>query len=311
MNFQQLEYAIAVHRLKHFGKAADSCHITQATLSAMIIKLEQELNIELFDRSKKPIKTTDTGVRFVEIAERVLKEQAAFFKLDQAEEHIIGELKIGIIPTIANTLLPLILPMVMRDHPDLKLHIAEITTEEIKQQLMMDHIDLGILATPLDDELLEEHILYYEPMMIYGIDNVDKGYVTSKDVKNQRIWLLEEGHCFRNQAITICEVREKDMRENNLNFRGSSFDTLINLTDGFGGYTLLPELYAGTMSDLRKSKTKQFQKPVPVREVSIVTYRQLSKQNAVTYLSNLIKNQIPPLLSSHQFKNAEMEIIGI
>jgi LysR family hydrogen peroxide-inducible transcriptional activator len=311
MNFQQIKYVLAVHKHKHFGMAAESCHITQATLSAMIKKLESELNLEIFDRSKHPIKTTDQGEAFMAIAKKILYYKSEIQALSQQDIPLAGELRIGIIPTVANTLLPIILPAITSNFPELKLKITEITTDEILQQLLMDKLDLGILATPLDNDDFDETILYYEPMMIYGIADQQKGYVSSEDVKDKRIWLLEEGHCFRNQVMTICEIREKELYDTNLEFEGSSFETLLNLTDTFGGYTLIPELYYMELSKEKQARTKYFQPPVPVREISIVSYRPAVKANAVSYLKGLITELVGGKVSTNKYQNNQLDIIGI
>ncbi len=311
MNFQQLEYVMAVHKHKHFGIAADSCHITQATLSAMIKKLEEELKVLLFDRSRKPIQTTDMGLQFIETARTILQQKELLFSLNKQTEKLEGKLSIGIIPTVANSLLPIILPSILKENQKLQLTISEITTEEIKTQLIMDKIDIGILATPINDKQFDEHILYYEPMMIYGILDKKKEYVNSKDIKNGNIWLLEEGHCFRNQALTVCEIKEKELSPSNLNFMGSSFETLLNLTDKFGGYTLVPELYYKNMPKQKQNKTKHFQKPIPVREISIVTYRHFAKNQTIKYLTSLIQALVNTNLSTKSYKNKDLDIIGI
>ncbi len=310
MNFQQLEYAIAVDKAKQFWQAAEDCHITQATLSAMVRKLEDELGLVLFDRSRKPIKTTQEGLAFIEIAKDIIRRRDDLFEIKEGDEQLKGIIKLGIIPTIATSLLPLVLPEIVKENPELKLEVVELTTEEIKKQLYADKIDYGILATPVDEEDLDEHIIYYEPMMVYGITS-DKAYVTSKDVRGGQIWLLEEGHCFRNQALTICEIKEKLLSNQNLQFKGSSFETLLNLTDSFGGYTLLPELYFKDLPDQRKLKSKHFETPVPVREISLLSYRQVGNKRAIEYLVDKISDLIKPLLSSSKLKNSEMDIIGI
>lgn len=311
MNFQQLKYVLAVHNHKHFGLAAESCHITQATLSAMIKKIEQELHLILFDRSRHPIKTTEQGELFINIAKKIIIQENELRALNDDSDTLSGTLRIGVIPTIANSLLPIILPKLLNQNPDLKLKISEITTENILQQLSMDKIDIGILATPLDNEDFEETILYYEAMMVYGISDQDKGYVSSDDVKNKNVWLLEEGHCFRNQAVTICEIQEKELNQSNLDFEGSSFETLLNLTDVFGGYTLIPELYYRDLPESKKRKTKHFQTPIPVREVSMVTYSPAVKGQSVKYLKTLIIDAVANELSTKDYKNSELDIIGI
>lgn len=312
MNFQQLRYALAVHQHKHFGQAAKSCHITQATLSAMLKKLEEELGYALFDRSQQPIITTEEGQQFMGLARQILAAQQEMLGLlDQSPNTLSGALRIGIIPTIANSLLPIILPPLLSDNPDLHLDITEITTEEIQQQLKMGKIDLGILATPLEDEDIHETILYYEAMMVYGAMGEGKEFITSKDIKDNTIWLLEEGHCFREQTMTICNIKEKENTSSNLAFAGSSFDTLLNLTDRFGGYTLVPELYYDEMPQARKQKTKPFQKPIPVREISLVSYRPQSRQRTLSFLAQAIQRWVKPHLSTTQLANKDMEVIGI
>jgi len=311
MNFQQLQYVIAVHQHQHFGLAAESCHITQATLSAMIKKIELELGIILFDRSRKPVKTTDIGIEFISIARKILNHKEELHLLNKDKDHMEGKLTIGVIPTIANALLPIILPTIIEENPKLQLNLLEVTTEEIKQQLVLDKIDIGILATPINDPRFEEHILYYEPMMLYGVKDFQKKYVTSNDVKDNKIWLLEEGNCFRNQTMTICEMQEKEFLNSNLNFTGNSFETLINLTDKFGGYTLIPELYYASMTPERKKRAKHFQKPIPVREISIVTYRQHVKAKTIDYLTSIIQQAVNTILSTPSYQNKDLDIIGI
>jgi LysR family hydrogen peroxide-inducible transcriptional activator len=266
----------------------------------------------LFDRSRQPVKTTDAGLQLIEIAHQILQKRDQLFLLNNTSSELEGELSIGIIPTTANSLLPLILPSILEENPKLTLKISEITTEDIKQQLLMDKIDLGILATPLHDPRYEEHVLYYEPMMVYGVKDRKKEYVSSKDLKNNKIWLLEEGHCFRDQALTVCEIKEKEQRSSNLNFRGGSFETLLNLSDKFGGYTLIPELYyQTTLSKSKQQRTKHFRTPLPVREISIITYRQHAKNKTIAYLTKVIKEKVSGLLSTTNLANKNMDIIGI
>jgi len=313
MNFQQLEYVLAVHRHKHFGQAAENCHITQATLSAMIKKLEAELDVMLFDRSRQPVQTTEAGLKFIALAnEIILKRNQLFTIKEETTKALEGEITLGVIPTIANSLLPIILPAILTENPKLKLKVVEITTEEIIQHLNLDKIDMGILATPLQEDYLEETILYYEAMMVYGIKGKAQKYVSTKDIKSGKIWLLEEGHCFRNQMMTICDIREKNQdATSNLNFEGNSFETLLNLSDRFGGYTLVPELYFNEMPKKKQNLTKSFQTPIPVREISLVTARPYAKKMAVDYLSNRIRELVAPLLSTTQMANKDLEIIGI
>lgn len=312
MNFQQLEYVIAVDRHKHFARAAKACHITQATLSAMIKKLEQELGLVLFDRSKHPVKTTEAGQEILSQARDIIQgrnEMLSAPKITSSE--LTGEIRIGIIPTVANSLLPLILPEITSEFPKLHFNIVEITTEEIEQQLFDDRIDAGILSTPLHNELLEENVMYYEPMLVYGARDDSRKYINSAAVKNEKIWLLEEGNCFRNQSITLCDIKEKDLHPDNLSFEGSSFETLLNLTDVFGGFTLVPELYYKQMPENRKNRTKIFVAPIPVREISLVHHRPFAKKKSIDILSKRIEKIANKHLSTHKFSEKDLSIIGI
>jgi LysR family hydrogen peroxide-inducible transcriptional activator len=302
---------VAVDQHRHFAHAADHCHVTQATLSAMIKKLEGELGLVLFDRSRKPVITTEQGLQVVLLAKEILQRKEIMSELSAKPDILSGNIRLGIIPTIANSLLPIILPSLLRDHPELHLNITEITTDEIIQQIETGKIDMGILATPLDKTNLEENILYYEAMMIYGVKPDTKKYVPPKTIANQKIWLLEEGNCFRNQSITICNIREKVIEPENLSFEGSSFDTLLNLTDQFGGYTLVPELYYNLMPKEKKQKTRHFELPMPVREISLVYQRPFAKRKSIDILAGQIKSKIAGRLVTAKHAPKDLSIIGI
>ena len=295
-------------------RAAESCNITQATLSAMIKKLETELSVQIFDRSRHPIQTTDDGMLLLKKAEVILAKQQELFHLSQMDNgEMQGEIRLGIIPTMANSLLPLILPSILEQHPKLKLIISEITTEQILYQLAHNQIDFGLLATPIEDlsEAYEEQIIYYEAMMVYGIESTEKGFVSSKDVENKKVWLLEEGHCFRTQSMTLCKIREKKEQSENLQFKSNSFETLLNLSDQMGGLTLVPELYYNNLSPSRKAKTQFFQKPIPVREISILAIKPISKKRSMQKLVELIQEIVKPQLKTSTYKNRDLNIIGI
>ncbi len=312
MNIHQLEYIVAVDQHRHFAQAAEACHVTQATLSAMIKKLEQELNIKLFDRTRQPVKTTEDGQQVIELAKKMLFYRNQILDLNaKSPEQLGSSITLGIIPTVANSLLPMILPKLLKSHPNLQLKIVEITTDEIRQQLLSGKIDMGIMATPVEDDQIEENILYYEAMMVYGVTESHKKYVHKEDIRGKRIWLLEEGNCFRDQSMTICNVREKEGRPGNLTFEGSSFDTLLNLTDQFGGYTLVPELYFNLMPEKRKKKTRHFELPYPVREISLVYHRPYVKRRSIEILTKEIKDLVSRKLITCNLKPMDMSITGI
>lgn len=311
MNLQQLEYIIALDKLKSFSKAADACFITQATLSTMVKKLEEELDIVLFDRKTNPILTTDCGKEIIEEAKNAVFHASKLKEISASVKgKIEGELKVGIIPTIASSLLKRIIPDMMLKYPKLKLTIFEITTPNILQQIKLGLIDVGIVSTPLNIPEIEEEILYYEKLLVYGNTNNDKNYLIPEEISKEKIWLLEEGNCLRDQIINLCQLKRKKI-EQNLTFQPNTFETLLGFVDTLDGLTLIPELYFLDLSDEKKQKVIQFQSPIPVREVSVVFHRPYVKLRLVNCLIQEIKEKIIPLLATNFLKNNEMIIAKI
>lgn len=312
MNFKQLEYVLAVARRQHFGKAADDCEVTQATLSEMIKRLEDELGYTLFDRSSYPVKVTEEGIAFGEKAREILKiRRQMMISQHNQSGPLKGNIKLGVIPTISNRLIPMTMKSFMEAHPKLKISVEEITTDEILRRLSTDRIDLGILSTPLPKGSIEieEEILYYEPMLIYGVKNPKVKTVSRKELSNENVWLLDEKHCFRNQSLNVCGIGKKQRGLNHLDFKGSSFDSLINLCDEFGGYTLIPELFYNSLSKEKQQLVRRIQAPIPVREVSLVSARPLLKKKVMKTMAEHIRKIISPMLSSSKEANKDLDII--
>lgn len=312
MNIRQLEYVLAVDKFKNFSRAAENCHVTQATLSAMIKKLEEELDIVIFDRKSNPVLTTEEGAEILVIAEKIV--QHANQLVDRANSikgNIEGEIKIGIIPTIAGCLLPKIIRPLIEQYPRLKLEFKEITTDDMIHQLKIGQLDAGIAATPMSDKDIEENILYYEALMVYGDKDQDKRFMMPEEIKEHKIWMLEEGHCLREQFIKLCSLRKKDVLPENLKFQANSFETLLNLVDEFGGLTLIPELYFNLMPEDRKEKVTFFNQPIPVREVSMIYFRPYAKIRTIEAISTLITEQIKGTLLADTYKNSELSIAAV
>ena len=309
MNLQQLEYIIAVDRLGSFSKAASHCHVTQATLSAMVKKLEVELGLILFDRKTKPIITTDCGEEIIQEAKKVLHHSNELLSLSKSVKgHVKGKLKLGIIPTVASSLLPLIVKPILEKYPELNLDVREITTDEIVKSLKNGDIDMGILATPIEDKTIEENILYYESLLVYGTTQENQKYLAPEDISEYKLWLLEEGHCLREQFVNLCALKAKEKQPDNFKFEANSLDTLIGMVDNFGGLTLIPELYTRNLSPNRKKKVRYFQTPYPVREISIVYYRPFARFRLIQALTNDITTLIKNQLMTKDYKNTEMVI---
>ncbi len=297
MNLQQLEYIVAVDTLKHFSAAAAKCNVTQPTLSMMIQKLEEELDVKIFDRSKQPVQTTEIGQTVIDQARMILGEAGNLKKLvAQQKGTISGELRIGIIPTLAPYLLPLFLNQFLKKYPLLKLKISELTTDQIIERLNAQHLDAGILATPLKNPTLQELPLFYEQFVVYASQAekmMKKKYLLAADIDVNRLWLLEEGHCLRSQVVNLCELKRKEALLQNLDYEAGSIETLRKMVDLNNGITILPELALRDLTKTQMKNIRYFKSPAPVREVSIVTYRYFVKYHLIEALKKEILANIP------------------
>ena len=297
MNLQQLEYIIAVDKLKNFVKASESCFVTQATLSMMIKKLEEELDVKIFDRSKQPVKTTEVGEKLILQARKIILESKKLKEIITNEKGIVsGELKIGIIPTLAPYLLPLFLKQFMQNYPLVKLVINEFTTDVIMQKLKSGDLDAGILATPLHDTAITEQVLFYEKYFLYvnaKEKGFDKNYVLPKDIDVNRLWLLEEGHCMRSQILNLCALKKQKELEEHFHYNAGSIETLRNMVDTNFGMTIIPELATHNLNSSQKKRLRMFKAPTPVREISLVTHREFLKANLIQSLKETILSVIP------------------
>lgn len=318
LNFSltQLEYVLAVHKFGHFAKAAEACRVTQPTLSIQIQKLEEDLGVVLFDRSKKPVLLTDAGKRTIEQMQVILFEVRKLENLVQQsdQEQLKGELTLGIIPTIAPYILPRLLPVLDKEFPDISLKIVEKQTHEIVDTLASDEIDVGLLATPLKISKIFELPLYYEPFSL--LCRKDHPLAQSKRIKYSSlsihdIWLLEEGHCLRHQVLDVCSMktqsqatRSSSTQVRKFNFESGSLETLKNLVNSFGGYTLLPALAAKSLGS--KTVLIPFERPIPAREIGLVYRREHYKNNLIEALGEAILKSIPEELRKIRQKDLEV-----
>lgn len=311
MNLQQLEYLIAVDTHRHFVKAAEACHVSQPTLSMMIKKLEEELDIKIFDRSKQPVIPTETGVEIIHQAKVILKEAGALKEIAHSlKGELKGELKIGIIPTVAPFLLPIFLREFLRKYPEIKVKIWEFTTELIIEKLEKNILDVGILATPLNNPAILEQPLYNEEFFVYASKNesvLNKKYLLAEDIDLNHLWLLEEGHCLRSQIVNLCELKKKEVTNNNLEYEAGSIDSLIKMVDQYEGITILPELAVQHLAESQRNNIREFRAPVPVREISLVTYRHFVK----TRMLEILKQQIIGNVFQHLSQKRKQKVIDI
>ncbi|MDX8338314.1 LysR substrate-binding domain-containing protein [Draconibacterium sp. IB214405] len=293
----QLEYIVAVDTHRHFGKAAEACFITQPTLSMQIKKLEEDLEIIIFDRSKQPLIPTDVGTRIIEQARVVLKQSDEINNIVKDHKNqVSGMLRIGIIPTLAPYLLPIFVGNYKKKYPNIFIKVVEATTENIIKLLHKDLIDVGILVTPLHEEKILEKPVFYEEMLIYansGHKLHTQKEITVEDIATPEIWLLSDGHCFRDQVVNLCSYLGTTDSELPFHFEAGSLETLMNIVDREGGITLIPELAKATMSQKRAYNVKNFTNIKPLREVSLVYSRHFAKHKLINLLWKEIKDSVP------------------
>lgn len=311
MNLQQLEYIVAIDTHRHFAKAAAACHVTQPTLSSMVKKLEEEVNTVLFDRTKSPVVPTAIGVSLIEQARAILKETAVFKRMAEGTRELErGELRIGMIPTLAPYLLPLFLGSLLKNYPQLKVSIEELTTEAIVDRLVREQLDVGILATPLKVPGLKEEPLFNERFLVYASEGEVPGrkqYVLPSDIDPDRLWLLEEGHCLRSQVMDLCELRRKGGSHGHLEYVSGSIGALQRMVDTQGGLTIVPELATVEMDRKRKARLHSFKAPEPVREISTVTYRHFIKDR----LLQVLRAEIAASVGGHLVTPARAKVVPV
>lgn len=311
MTIQQLQYIVAIDTHRHFARAAEASFVTQPTLSSMVKKLEEELGVLLFDRSKSPVVPTVEGAVLVAQARVVLKEVQALKEMADAtrDEHA-GELRIGMIPTLAPYLLPLFLGELLRRHPALNVSVEELTTEVIVEQLQHGQLDVGVLAIPLGVPGLQEESLFTERFLLYvspeeGIGR--KHYVLPSEIHADRLWLLEEGHCLRSQVMDLCELREQRAGPGRFSYVSGSIEALMRMVDVQGGLTVVPELATLGMAASQLACLRQFKAPVPVREIGLVTYRHSMKDR----LQKLLREQVLAGVAPHLSPAREPRIMPV
>jgi len=306
MTITQLKYVLAVAEHQNFTKAAEHVFVTQPTLSMQIQKLEDELSIQIFDRSKKPIELTDVGKKIVNQARNIVNESARMQDVvDQEKGFIGGEFKLGIIPTVMPTLLPMFLKNFTKKYPKVHLKIEELTTAEIISKINDGHLDAAIAATPLNQEKIKERVIYFEPFVGYVPENhrlYSKKKLDRSDLDINDILLLEDGHCFRDGVINICKSLKNNTAGESFQLESGSFETLIKLSDEGFGMTLLPYLNTLEISDKQKNHLRYFNNPSPAREVSLLYKKSELKMQIVDVLYDIISGIIRGAIAFQDIK---------
>jgi len=305
MTITQLKYVLAVAEYRNFTLAAEHSFVTQPTLSMQIQKLEDELDVIIFNRKKKPIELTTIGEKIIDQAKLIVNESNRINDIvDQQKGFIGGEFKLGIIPTIMPTLLPFFLKSFIKKYPKVKLNIEELNTEEIIKKLSDGHLDAAIAATPLENEAIKERPLYYEPFVGFISSNhrlYKNEFITEDDLDIDDILLLEDGHCFKNSVLNLCK-NSNNSEKLHFHLESGSINTLIKLSKEGLGMTLIPYLHTLDLAEQDEKYLKQFNNTVPAREVSLIYHKSQLKMQLIEALKNTIDGVIRGAISFHDVK---------
>jgi LysR family transcriptional regulator, hydrogen peroxide-inducible genes activator len=295
MTLTQLEYIATLDTHRHFVLASEKCFVTQPTLSMQIQKLEEELGVKIFDRTKQPVIPTEIGAAIIAQARVILREANTVQQIigDQ-KDTMKGELRIGIIPTLAPYLLPSLFKHMRGKYPQLNMIIKETMTKDVIHELKNNRLDCGLVVTPLKDPSIKEDVLFYEELFVYVSKKnalYNKKYVLAAEINPEQLWLLEEGHCFRSQVLNLCELRKNS--DMHFKYETGNIETLKRMVDKNDGITILPELAVMEFSIPQLKFVKRLQKPGPAREVSLITHRDHIKTKLIKALKEEILGIVP------------------
>ncbi len=301
MNIQQLEYIVALDTHRHFVAAAGSCHVTQPTLTMQVKKLEEEIDVQIFNRSKKPVEPTVPGQEIITRARQILRDIADLKNFAAGEQKSIeGEFRLGIIPTLAPYLIPRFLPQFISENPNTHLRIEEIESEKLLKAMHNNEIDVGLMVTPAREKQIREIPLFYEPFLFYA--PYDHPFMHHTRIDGQlidpaKVLILTEGHCFRNQTLKICG-QKKQPNSFGFFYESGSIEALKAMVRKGIGYTLVPELSVEEATDL--PFVRHFAEPEPVREVSLVVHQNFYRHLLIERLKSAILNNLPDHFSKTQ-----------
>lgn len=322
MTITQLEYVLAVDEHRNFAAAAKRCFITQPTLSMQIKKLEAELGVLIFDRSKKPVVPTDIGIRIIAMARDGLAQLHQIPEMVREDrEGLSGPLRVGVIPTLSPYLVPLFAGQFAVAHPKVRLQLQEMLTHQIVSALRNDQLDLGLLVTPLGERGIREKPLFYERFHLYlspGHPLLGHAAVDLAALEREELWVLQDGHCFRDQVLRICPGQNLTRQhaaadrgpteatddastdavhatgaQGGIQLEAGSLATLKGLVDRHQGYTMLPELATLGLSAEERKRLRPFQAPLPYREVSMVVHRRFLRQQLIEAFAEAVLKAVP------------------
>ncbi len=302
MTIQQLEYILAVDQFRHFAKAAEYCRVTQPTLSAMIQKLEDELGVKLFDRAMQPVCPTRVGEKVIAQARAVLVQASQVKEIISEEKRSLsGTFRLAVLPTIAPYLLPRFFPQLMEKYPELDVRVTEMKTKDIRQALRDGEIDAAILASLLEDAALSEEILFYE--QFYGYVSRKEplfkhDVIRTSDITGERLWLLDEGHCFRDQLVRFCQMKAVKLHQ--MAYHLGSMETFMRMVESGKGITFVPELAVSQLSNEQKELVRPFAIPRPTRPIVLTTNKDFIRGSLLSVLKDEIRAAVPKEMLSLQ-----------
>ncbi|MDR3286309.1 MAG: hydrogen peroxide-inducible genes activator [Prevotellaceae bacterium] len=313
MTIQQLEYIIAVDNFRHFANAAEACFVTQPTLSMMIQKLEDEMDVKIFDRTKHPVEPTTIGEQVIAQARITLKNLRQIKEIVENEKNIVkGIFRLGIIPTIATYLVPELLHQHLAANSEIELTLKESTTANLIREITNGTLDGGILAGPLNHSELVEYPMYYEKFYAY-VSPHDSAYKNKKidldaiDINN--VWLLENEHCFRGQIEHLCSRKRKSTsKKSSIRYESGSIETLINVVDYNPGMTIIPEMHAMALSEERQENLREFKNLTAVREVSMIVSKEYVRKTMLKIILDIICNSVPKSMQNPELKQYVVQL---
>ena len=314
MNIQQLEYIIAVDNFRHFVRAAEACSVTQPTLSMMIQKLEDELEVKIFDRFKHPVEPTSIGESIIKQAKTLLKQFDLLKEIASNEQSTVkGSFRLGIIPTIASYLVPVLLQKYRNDCQGIELTLKESTTNNMINEILTGKLDGGILAGPLNNPELSEIPMYYEKFYAY-VSPSDKAYADKEidldSIDVDRIWLLENEHCLRKQIEYLCRLKEKKAGEPGLRYESGSIETLIHVVDYNSGITIIPEMHAIGLDEDKQDNLRSLKNRIAVREVNFATSGNYVRKAMLDVILNIIRSSVPKAMQDPELKKFAVGIFN-
>ncbi len=307
MTLNQLIYATRLKKYKNFKKASEQLGISQPALSLQIQKLEEEIGISLFNRSTKPLEVTADGELFLSKAQELLNSASQLSRFSQEiTESFTGQLKIGIIPTLAPFLVPLFSNRIQNEYPTFRLDFHESITENVVKSVKDGEFDVGIISTPITTSGIQTIPLFYEAFYLYLSDKSigDSNEMKLEEIPYNNLWLLDEGNCFRDQVNDLCDLN-KVRKEKNFIYRSNSIDSLIRMVDMMGGVTILPELSTLSLSGEQEANLKSISGIKKVREISLIVTKHYDKRRFITKLEEYIKSNIP----KHMIEKDQFEIV--